>query len=155
MLTIILGVLVVLIALLLFTLDKNKPFMTLIGVILVMVVVIGGSWIIDKPLYGYKEAVLKEEIALEALDISYKLDEETEIYLITSNNEVYLYKTNGSNEIQNAGRNEVTYVQTSECKVPVLRIYEKEPKWGLFSFGGAPKIELKFYLAENSVIEVS
>ena len=155
MLTIILGILLLVVALLLIRLDKNKPFMTLIGVILITAVAVVGLWIMNEPFYGYEEAVLKEEITLEALNVSYKLDEETQIYLVTSTDEMYLFKSNERDELQTVGRNKVTYIQTVECKAPVLRIYEKKPKSGLFSFGGAFKTEFEFYLPENSVIEVS
>lgn len=155
MLTIILVFVVIIIAVFLMGLDGNKPCMPLTGIILIMVAAFVGCWAINEPFYGYKEAVLKEEVALEELNVSCKLDEETEIYLVASRDIMYLFKSNESDEVQTEGRNKVTYIQTVECKNPVLRIYEKKPKAGLFSFGGESITEMEFYLPENSVIEVS
>lgn len=155
MLTIILVLVVIVIAVFLMGLDGNKPCMPLTGIALIMVAAFVGCWAINEPFYGYKEPVLKEEVALETLNISCKLDWETEIYLITSGDKMYLFKSNESDDVQTEGKDKVTYVQTDECKEPTLRIYEKKPKAGLFSFGGASVNELEFYLPENSVIEVS
>ena len=120
MLTIIIAILAVVVAVFLMGLDDNKPYMPLIGVLIIFVAMFVSGWAINEPFYGYKEAVLKEEVALEALDISYELDEKLEIYLVTSNDEMYLFKSNESDNVQTEGKNKVTYVQTDECKTPVL-----------------------------------
>ena len=155
MLTIIIAILAIVVAVFLMGLDDNKPYTPAVGVLIIFVAMFVSCWVINEPFYGYKEAVLKEEIDLQQLDVSCKLEDKTDIYLVTSYNSVYLFKPNESDEVQTEGKNNVTYIQTAECEKPILRIYERKPKAGLFSFGGETLTELEFYLPENSVIEVS
>ena len=161
MLTIILGiVLAIVLTFVLSLLSDNIGCTTATGFFLVLllgVIYMG----VFSPISGYEEWELKQETELISLSNNVASGGNGIVYVSLSADNVYTYRyeinsefgTETSREYRTVTLtgNGVEEIEDSNCEVPVIRVYRKEAKKTIWTFGLKSETKYVFYVPEGSI----
>jgi len=121
--------------------------------------ILSGLW---SPAKGYTESILIDEVELVTLSNNIASQASGGLFYVSvSPTNVYSFRYEVEDKYNLGGKhyetdtltNNVTEVESKECKKPVLKIYEKKPiknKWISFSISSAPIKEYVFYVPEGT-----
>ena len=152
--------LVVVVGVIRFAEDISELLLTVLTIILVVGVFMG----VFVPLQGYEEPVLVKEIKLVTLSNSTVPQGGTKgiFYVSISADNVYSYRyevddkygiSGKSYKVSTVSKN-VIEVESAECEVPVLKVYNRKGKKGLFTFAVlTDETEYVFYVPEGTIIK--
>ena len=140
----------------------DETLMTPLIVLMVFVFGFGIIWGLFGEPIGYKEPVLVDEIELVSLNNTVSSEGGGNMFYVSvSANNVYTYRYEVKDKYNLGGKSyematlsdNVTEVESKECKKPVLKVYEKKPKrsWITFAFGSSSKVEYVFYVPEGTI----
>ena len=163
MLTIIIGALI---ACLLFWWIKeadisDEDFITFFVFLLLVL----GSFVLGifAPIQGYKdEAIFEKEIELVSLNNTTASEGSGGLFYVSVSGEnVYSYRyeivdkygiSGKSYKVGTVSKN-VTEIESKDCSKPVLRVYKRKPKRGIWTFAiGSTITEYVFYLPEGTIV---
>ena len=165
MLTIIIG-LVISFILVLIAIKANFNYLSnvpsILGTAAVIIFVVSLVLGLFVPIEGYnEEAEMIEEIKLISLSNTVSSEGYGGMFYVSvSANNVYTYRYEVNNEYGISGKSykvstiskDVTEIESKDCKVPVLKIYRRDPKRFLFTFGLLADVtEYVFYVPEGTI----
>lgn len=111
---------------------------------------------------NYSEPELYQEIQLVSLNSIKKLEGEP-IYVVVSSNNVYSYRHKINNEYGIGGETykintlvgKVTEIESDNCTVPILKVYERKPAFSWFSlwFVHSNKYEYIFFVPQGTIVK--
>ena len=159
MLTIIIGI--VLAVILLFVLiPRCKEAIVpgiIIGIIITFAIVIG----VFEPISGYKEWELIRETELISLSNDIASGGTGRLYVSLSADNVYTYRYEISSEFGTETSKEykttpltgkdVEEIEDPNCEVPVIRVYQRDAKRTIWTFGVYGETKYVFYVPEGTI----
>lgn len=111
---------------------------------------------------NYSEPELYKEIQLVSLS-SVKETEGEPIYVVVASNNVYSYRYETDNEYGIGGETykintlsgKVTEIESDDCTVPILKVYERKPVFSWFSlwFVHSNKYEYVFFVPQGTIVK--
>lgn len=111
---------------------------------------------------NYSEPELYQEIQLVSLN-SIKEPEGEPIYVVVSTNNVYSYRHKIDNEYGIGGETykintlsgKVKEIESDDCTVPILKVYERKPVFSWFSlwFVQSNKYEYVFFVPQGTIVK--
>lgn len=159
MFTIIIGIFIAVIFIFVFgILFKGEDGVFYIGVCMIIASIVIGVFI---PISGCKEWELIEETELVSLSNNVASGGTGMLYVSLSADNVYTYRYEISSEFGTETSKEyktttliggdVEEIEDSNCKVPVIRVYQKEAKRTIWTFGVYSEIKYVFYVPEGTI----
>lgn len=137
----------------------GEPISVLVSIFLVFGIVVGLVW----PANEYTEPALKREVELVTLNNNISSQGSGGLFYVSvSANNVYSYRYEVEDKYNLGGTSyetatltdNVTEVESKDCKKPVLKIYEKKPiknMWISFSLLDSTIKEYVFYVPEGTI----
>ncbi len=111
---------------------------------------------------NYSELELYQEVQLISLN-SIKETEGEPIYVVVASNNVYSYRHKIDNEYSIGGETykintlsgKVTEIESNNCTVPILKVYERKPVFSWFSlwFVHSNKYEYVFFVPQGTIVK--
>ena len=134
------------------------------GVVMALIIGITAILVgIFVPVQGYEESEFVKETQLVSLSNDTVSQGSKGIFYVSiSADNVYSYRYEVDDNYGLSGKaykvgtvsKNVTEVESSECKVPVLKVYNKKGKKGLFTFAAfTDETEYVFYVPEGTIVK--
>ena len=158
MLTIIIGIVLAVILIVIFaSLGIGEDAVSYIAAFLILLAIFLGVF---APISGYKDWELIEQTELISLSNDIASGGTGMLYVSLSADNVYTYRYEISSEFGTETSKEyrtttltgdVEEIEDSNCEVPVIRVYQKEAKRSIWTFGLYSETKYVFYVPEGTI----
>ena len=138
--------------------EESMVIVFLIGLTLVIGAIVAG---VSSPLSGYKEWELIGETELISLSNDIASGGTGMLYVSLSANNVYTYRYEINSEFGTETSREymtttltgggVEEIEDPNCEVPLLRVYHREAKRTIWTFGVVGETKYVFYVPEGTI----
>ena len=141
---------------------SNERLVALLVVLMISIPIFSIFLGLFSPMQGYKEPVLQKEIEIVSLNNATASQGHGGIFYVSVSGEnVYSYRYEVENKYEVTGKSyvvatvseNVTEIESKDCEKPVLKIYKREARKGIWTFSlGESITEYVFYVPEGTIV---